>query len=969
MTFSIQNPRLRPDITSRPLMSKLSTSPSGNPWRIMYSGKGGGSIFPGGFFFIDIFPTESETTLEINSLSFDMDWELETDWSYIYIEAWGQSFTDPYYLETDYSSGDDPNGIGAGLAFGANAATWTGITGRSNGFVTVTVNPASLAAAEAALGEPVAYFDFIVDDGPGASWQVIDVDSITMNGVTDDFAGGVMTDFGVTGQATLTDYDETDKIGLHDSVFSDTGVFDAFREFHIGYPFRFRWSVDAEGHGGTLTASGTTSATVSAPAGLASGDLEFIFCESSDSTTAAGTPNTPSGWHKLFEETQGSGSSGVTTLTIFTRLNAGSTAGVLVDGVGDHVALARTYWSGHSVGDVTTDIDVGTGNGGNTGNPVCTALTTTANNSIVVAVASITRDAAATTNSASVTNATLGNFDTKGKWDEVADFTTSSGAGGGIVAWESQLVTAGTTGNTTISVTTSAQWRSVHLAFDAHIDKTWKMQYRSPAGSGSWTDIDASSAVQYTSSGVYNDGDVTTDPLFFTISGGERYLPGLAEEGGNSISFTHIVARATEFEFCMQFDAGLSPGDTVGVRLSDGGSVNSAETKLRVAAGAGNRVQNGWTWGRYPGYDIDYAAGSNYGCSGTWNDKLWFCIQTGFGSSPGDEFNFIMASYDPDTDRWEEVGTRQKQINSGQRAVYNGKMYFFNYFDENGDPQDEVQIYDINSDTWTTGPTIPAVANRLTADDLREDGTAIAVNGKIYLIGGICSLTTGLETVREVHIYDITGNSFDANGEDIDVGTTYDPDQDDLEFCHAAHLDGKIYVAGPKFSNGINPTSTVAVYDISGDSWEELFPSLPDDTYEWESAAIMTNPTDSTLWIIALDQYDPDANDPQTHVIVYDPSGDTWTSPHLWPTSKTISQWEQDTQEGWDNRFWSAVTRPVLDAQSVRHTGPNSVGIFNVAHGTTSTKMVMTDWFDEPRWYVFGAAARERAHWGMLMAP
>src|SRR3990170_2964099 len=86
---------------------------------------------------------------------------------------------------------------------------------------------------------------------------------------------------------------------------------------------------------------GTTSCVAAVPtAGNApqANDILLILVESTDSTTAAGTPNTPNGWTKLFEETQGGGALGVTTLTVFgRRVPAGGQGNVTVDGVLNHI--------------------------------------------------------------------------------------------------------------------------------------------------------------------------------------------------------------------------------------------------------------------------------------------------------------------------------------------------------------------------------------------------------------------------------------------------------------------------------------------------------------------------------------------------------------------------------------------------------------------------------------------------------
>lgn len=962
--LSIVRPFVRPDVAPGPLFSANLTGPSGNPWRIATVGTGG--IFPGGFGFnLTVFPTELETTLEVDDMSFVIDYELERDWGYIYIEAWEETFTsDPYYLETDHSTADDPHGTLASNGFGAFVGDITGITGRSNGFVTVTVDPASIAAAEVALGGPVAYFDlFVVEGASGASWQCVEFDSFTINGVTDDFDSGTVTLVGYTGTEGLVNFDESDIIGLNDFVVSESGqpIAGPPAEFVVDEPFRYRWAVNAAGFGSTTGNTGSTSVSAAAPSDLANGDLEFIFVESSDSSTAAGTPNTPSGWTKIFERTQADGATGVTTLTIFARLNTGTIGSVTVDGVTDHLAVRRTCYGAHQVSDVTTDIDVGTGDGADTGNPVALSLTTTEDNSIILFVASTTRDAISSTTFSSVNNGTIGNSSggNVGLWFEKADITTSTGAGGGLGVYETYLRTAGSTGASTMVAAVSDKWNAVHLAFPAETSHTWKVQYRDPPQSGTWTDIDGSTPIKTAASVAYDDGDPTLN-----FNQAARYLTGEAEESGNSIPFVHIAARQSEFEFCLEFDGGqVSAGDTFGLRLTNGTDV-SAEVFVRVAAGVGDREYDGWYWGRFPGFDVDFTmVERNYGVSGTWDGKLWFNIITAMGIDPGVDFYTFIASYDPEEDVWAEHGTRQLNLSYGQSAVYDGKLYFFNAFDENFDPLPAVQIYDIDTDTWTTGASCPAIADA-NPGELRQDGVAIAHNGKVYILGGVISATPS-RGVGEVHIYDIAGDSF-TTGESYETGTTYDELEFDLEFVTAAILNGVIYLAGPKYSD-VDPISTVAAYDITGDSWEEIpttDPPFVDDTYHWETAGIMANPADDTLWVVPTDQWDADTPlNPITHTMIYDPGSATWSEGPEFPNYMSLGQWVEDVREGFNNFFWSDISRPVFDSQTFRGYGTQTTFSGRVATGTTDTRMVMVDWSDTPRSYAFEAEDDEEPYW------
>lgn len=208
--------------------------------------------------------------------------------------------------------------------------------------------------------------------------------------------------------------------------------------------------------------SGSTSATVFAPSGIRSGDLEIMVVESSDSSTTGGTPNTPSGWTKIFEETQGEGAAGVTTLTIFARLSTGSTASVTVDGVGDHLAVLRNVYYNHGVTNVSTDIIVGSGNGADTGNATFTGVTTTVNRSLVLMVLASTRDSSSATFSAWA-NSNLIRVAPGTSPGRVEENGTATGVGGVVGLSDGLMVTAGATGNSTATIAVSDKWRGVHL--------------------------------------------------------------------------------------------------------------------------------------------------------------------------------------------------------------------------------------------------------------------------------------------------------------------------------------------------------------------------------------------------------------------------------------------------------------------------------------------------------------------------
>ena len=208
--------------------------------------------------------------------------------------------------------------------------------------------------------------------------------------------------------------------------------------------------------------SGTTSFVAPVPtagAAPAAGDAMYIVMESTDSTTAAGTPNTPNGWAKLFENTIAAGSSvepAVSTLTIFGKIAGASEGDVTVDGVGNHCAGAMIVIAGHGLS-VIADTVVGSAadHGASTTNILAPSINITAN-SLVLTCMGLGDDANDTTNVSGVTNANLASI------TEQVDRTVSTGSGGGVGIYTSTC--AGTsTGATEWDHDTAASSQSVQL--------------------------------------------------------------------------------------------------------------------------------------------------------------------------------------------------------------------------------------------------------------------------------------------------------------------------------------------------------------------------------------------------------------------------------------------------------------------------------------------------------------------------
>lgn len=180
-------------------------------------------------------------------------------------------------------------------------------------------------------------------------------------------------------------------------------------------------------------ANGTTGFTAAVPTGGSApvaGDAMYIVMESADATNQAGTPDTPTNWTKLFEDTQAPATNGLTTLTIFGKIAGAGETDVSVTGVGDHCSGRLLAVGNHGLSSIAGTV-VGTASKADSASVTGLAITVVAN-SFILLCSSTSRDASSTTTFTDVgggggwTNASLTSL------TEIADNTTTTGTGGGI---------------------------------------------------------------------------------------------------------------------------------------------------------------------------------------------------------------------------------------------------------------------------------------------------------------------------------------------------------------------------------------------------------------------------------------------------------------------------------------------------------------------------------------------------------
>ena len=156
-------------------------------------------------------------------------------------------------------------------------------------------------------------------------------------------------------------------------------------------------------------------------------------------------------------------------------------------------------------------------------------------------------------------------------------------------------------------------------------------------------------------------------------------------------------------------------------------------------------------------------------------------------------------------------------------------------------------------DTWTTG-----LANMPTA---RKSLASVAINGKIYCIGGWSNSYTNI-----VEVYDLATDSWETK--------TSMPTNRSAFAIEV--VDGKIYCIGGQKSGSPSTTNVVEVYDPVTDSWETKTP-MPSKRDNLTSVAI-----DGKIYCIG--GYNGSSR--LDKVEVYDPATDSWETRTSMPTSR-----------------------------------------------------------------------------------
>ena len=216
--------------------------------------------------------------------------------------------------------------------------------------------------------------------------------------------------------------------------------------------------------------------------------------------------------------------------------------------------------------------------------------------------------------------------------------------------------------------------------------------------------------------------------------------------------------------------------------------------------------------------------------------------------------------YDPATDTYTTLAPAPVQHYLGQ-GVYdpsNNKIYIPGGFGL-GIELNNLQIYDIASNSWTSGANMPATLS---------DHASMYYNGKVYVAGGY----DGSGAVSTLYAYDIAANSW----------STLAPLPQALYLPGFGADNGKLYVAAG--NNGSSELNTLYIYDIASNSWTSGA-NVPQAVTA--PAGAMVN---GKLWVIG-------GGFPTTLTLtqIYDPAANSWSTG---PSMNTNRLWFYAAQAG-----------------------------------------------------------------------
>jgi N-acetylneuraminic acid mutarotase len=200
---------------------------------------------------------------------------------------------------------------------------------------------------------------------------------------------------------------------------------------------------------------------------------------------------------------------------------------------------------------------------------------------------------------------------------------------------------------------------------------------------------------------------------------------------------------------------------------------------------------------------------------------------------------------------WEEHTSLPVDLGWMPAVELDGKMYIVGGATDGGTAVNDMYVYDPTTDSWD--------ATKAGIDGARFAHSAEAVNGKIYVMGGVPAMSA--DALNDIQVYDPLTDEWTVEG-------NLPERRAGLATCV---LDNKIYIAGgiTAFPNGNLPDGFYS-YDPGSKSWTELSP-LPS-----VRAMVSMEVVDGKIYLVG--GTGGGLANGTAFADVYDPDSDSWSS-------------------------------------------------------------------------------------------
>jgi hypothetical protein len=227
----------------------------------------------------------------------------------------------------------------------------------------------------------------------------------------------------------------------------------------------------------------------------------------------------------------------------------------------------------------------------------------------------------------------------------------------------------------------------------------------------------------------------------------------------------------------------------------------------------------------------------------TWNGMTYVV-----GGYNGSAVVNTLYRYDPTSNTWTTLASLPVGVQAPRVVAYNGMLYVAGGWDAGGTPQARLDIYNIATNTWTTGAPPPSGRSAY--------GWAVAGN-KIVRVGGCTD--SACSVGNNTDIYDPATNTWTA-------GANY-PSGIAWHMCGG--VGNVVYCTGGY--NGSVAVNTTNAYDVTSNTWTARAPITGQGS--WWAAGTGVSGTDMYIFGGVLNQFSTVTD----MAMKYDTVANTWT--------------------------------------------------------------------------------------------